>query len=326
MPTSRRLLVAGLVRYTEGETRPGDLTPAAPDPVEEPAEEVEPWDGTIDDDEVYDTDTGDIVHDWDNWDSDGAHYPQRGYITSGSYDPPDGSDPVDVYRWEHHNDNGIEHTGDWDTDRRQVETDLDRHRRRDHEDPPEPTDGDIPRRLRVTDTGDIGTFTDQNGVDQPVYLDTSSFEFAGADFDVYRWRSEDGNVGVWTLNREDARNDGQQHIDDNHHDTPTGKIHGYSYKPATQFHGDKGPYYGVELETQLKDSSPLDLRDAAVHVLDTLNDVYPNEGFAYLKEDSSIEAGSPHRGKGTFEIVTHPATLETHREQWGPLFDRPRRG
>lgn len=95
-------------------------------------------------------------------------------------------------------------------------------------------------------------------------------------------------------------------------------IHQYSYKPRWVRHGDeKQRHYGVELETVLKEG---DLDDAARETLDLLNDGHDEEEFAFLKKDGSLDGGV-----GSFEIVTHPATLPFHREQWQNFFkNRPK--
>ncbi len=96
-------------------------------------------------------------------------------------------------------------------------------------------------------------------------------------------------------------------------------IHNYSYDPPRWHkHGDpKDRHYGVELETVLKTG---DLHDAAETTLDLLNHGVGDERFAYLKEDGSLDGGV-----GSFEIVTHPATLPFHRSQWQKFFaDRPK--
>lgn len=97
-----------------------------------------------------------------------------------------------------------------------------------------------------------------------------------------------------------------------------GQIHDYSYTPRPWIpRGGVGRKYGVELETVLKHG---DLRDAAEHTLNILNEGLPEEGFAFLKKDGSLSGGV-----GAFEIVTHPATLAYHEARWKPFFaDKPR--
>lgn len=86
-------------------------------------------------------------------------------------------------------------------------------------------------------------------------------------------------------------------------------IHPPRYSPDDlEFHGE-GRHYGVELETVLKEG---DLQKATQETLKKLNKGLPDEGFAYLKEDGSLGGGV-----GSFEIVTHPATLDVHKERWG---------
>jgi uncharacterized protein (TIGR02996 family) len=62
------------------------------------------------------------------------------------------------------------------------------------------------------------------------------------------------------------------------------------------------PYYGTREH----------LSHAARQTLDKLNAGLQPEQFAILKRDSSIN-------KPGFEIVTHPATLETHKARWAPV-------
>ena len=83
-------------------------------------------------------------------------------------------------------------------------------------------------------------------------------------------------------------------------------IHPYSYKPCPKFFGkyDKGDstrFFGVELEV---DKGGYD-NDNAREILDYAN--YDDEHI-YIKSDSSLDDG--------FEIVSHPATLDYHLNEF----------
>lgn len=80
-------------------------------------------------------------------------------------------------------------------------------------------------------------------------------------------------------------------------------IHEYDYSPQFNFYGVGKFFYGVELEVT---------GDASEHA-PTVADLMGDQ--AYLKADSSILDGG-------FEIVTHPHTLDAHRELWVAFFDR----
>lgn len=84
-----------------------------------------------------------------------------------------------------------------------------------------------------------------------------------------------------------------------------GGIHDYSCKPEPIFKGkDKhGVYLGFELETEYKQT----VQSASTYASMEL------EGVAYLKHDGSIGNG--------FEIVTHPHTHLTYRENSAILWD-----
>lgn len=79
-------------------------------------------------------------------------------------------------------------------------------------------------------------------------------------------------------------------------------IHNYSYKPTPIFYGDETAkrYFGVELE--IDDGGKEN--DNAYHLLQTANRV--NEHI-YIKNDGSLNDG--------FEIVTHPMTLDYHKNE-----------
>lgn len=145
--------------------------------------------------------------------------------------------------------------------------------------------------------------------------------------------------------------DGLYHLDDMHSDRRLGEsnlycedcfdrqieeleqdsdlIHDYGYDPPEfnmhQDEGDDGRHYGVELETILKKG---DLHDAASETLDLLNEgESKDEGFAYLKEDSSLSKEVKAEGySGSFEIVTHPATLPIQKKKWEHFLDNRPKG
>ena len=103
-----------------------------------------------------------------------------------------------------------------------------------------------------------------------------------------------------------------------------------------KFHGDKdGRYLGVELETLVGSKSPRWVHDVAKETLDSLNG--PVAGgrprskydtpFAYLKKDASLDASVERgEGKGNFEIISHPATLDYHKKQWEKFLSKPPKG
>lgn len=92
-------------------------------------------------------------------------------------------------------------------------------------------------------------------------------------------------------------------------------IHGYNYKPEVKFLGDpKERHFGVEVEAVQKQGS---VNDSARHMLERLNAGLEPEGFAYLKYDRSVADRARAMGSpGGFEIVTHAATLDTHKQRW----------
>lgn len=77
-------------------------------------------------------------------------------------------------------------------------------------------------------------------------------------------------------------------------------VHSYDYKPRLTFYGDGPMFYGVELELSVDTSYAKEFSEYAPDKL-------------YLKEDSSIYDGG-------FEAVTHPMSLEVHRQFWKDLF------
>lgn len=77
-------------------------------------------------------------------------------------------------------------------------------------------------------------------------------------------------------------------------------IHDYYYKPHPIFYGSGPRYFGVELEI---DGAGED--DASAQTL--LRIANCREELLYCKHDGSLEEG--------FELVTHPMTLDCHREE-----------
>lgn len=76
-------------------------------------------------------------------------------------------------------------------------------------------------------------------------------------------------------------------------------IHDYSYKPEPIFYGDGNRYFGVELE--IDKAGKYD--DYAEELLDIAN---KSDEYIYIKTDGSLDDG--------MEIVTHPMTLEYHKD------------
>ena len=76
-------------------------------------------------------------------------------------------------------------------------------------------------------------------------------------------------------------------------------IHEYGYKPEPIFYGDSNRYFGVELEI---DGAGKD-DDYAEEILDIANE---EDDHIYIKTDGSLDDG--------MEIVTHPMSLEYHKE------------
>ena len=87
-------------------------------------------------------------------------------------------------------------------------------------------------------------------------------------------------------------------------------IHGHAFKPKLDLYG-KGPhFYGVELEVECPDTSD------PSRIATQVNEIF--EDFVIIKRDGSLSYG--------FEIVTCPATLETHRERWPAFFAKMPKG
>lgn len=74
-------------------------------------------------------------------------------------------------------------------------------------------------------------------------------------------------------------------------------VHGYSYKPDAEFHGEGKLFFGAEIEVIAKG----DYSSACQTIQDKLSD------FVYLKEDGSLDNNG-------VEIVTHPFSIEYMRE------------
>lgn len=83
-------------------------------------------------------------------------------------------------------------------------------------------------------------------------------------------------------------------------------LHKYSYKPEPNFIGESPDnlFYGIELEVCSPDEQVRNKTGVAL-----IKDFSDDERFFYLKPDSSI----PNYG---FEIVSHPMTLDFHRQFW----------
>lgn len=83
----------------------------------------------------------------------------------------------------------------------------------------------------------------------------------------------------------------------------------YSYKPSPLFCGEGNRYFGVELEID----GGGECNSNAQQILDIAN---AQSVQAYCKHDGSLDDG--------FEIVTHPMTLDWHREQmpWADILHK----
>lgn len=97
-------------------------------------------------------------------------------------------------------------------------------------------------------------------------------------------------------------------------------IHNYGHKPSPWFHGDgNGPFLGIELEVADKPGDYYHTKDVAYKMVDLFSPMETNptsgrfeEQFFYLKKDCSI-INSDGYSHG-FELVSHPMTLEFHKE------------
>jgi len=91
-------------------------------------------------------------------------------------------------------------------------------------------------------------------------------------------------------------------------------IHSYGYKPTANFHGIKGPYFGIELEVSDYQENIRSTESQAEYLLEKI------ESFAYLKYDCSIS----NCGHDGFEIVTHPINwdwIHDHPKALDPIFN-----
>ena len=77
-------------------------------------------------------------------------------------------------------------------------------------------------------------------------------------------------------------------------------IHDYYHKPTPIFYGDHCRYYGIELEIDGAGESDANARK----LLDIANSEF---NLVYMKHDGSLDDG--------FEIVTHPMTIEFHKNK-----------
>ena len=89
----------------------------------------------------------------------------------------------------------------------------------------------------------------------------------------------------------------------------SGSLHDYSYKPEPIFYGDGNRFFGVELEI---DSGGRD-KDNAQTILDVVN---ADSEYIYIKTDGSLNDG--------MEIVTHPMSLEFHKDKmpWAAVSEK----
>lgn len=78
-------------------------------------------------------------------------------------------------------------------------------------------------------------------------------------------------------------------------------IHEYGYKPDPIFYGDGQRYFGVELEIDIGGQDS----ENAERILDIGND---SDDHIYIKSDGSLNDG--------MEIVTHPMTLDYHKNKF----------
>lgn len=86
-------------------------------------------------------------------------------------------------------------------------------------------------------------------------------------------------------------------------------IHDYYFKPEPNFLGEADRYFGVELEIDGAGEDP----ENAAALLRIAND---DEDRIYIKHDGSLNEG--------MELVSHPMTLDYHREEmpWKQVMDR----
>jgi len=90
-------------------------------------------------------------------------------------------------------------------------------------------------------------------------------------------------------------------------------IQSYGYKPSPKFKGERGPYFGIELEVADYQDKIRSTRTQATYLNEKI------KSFAYLKDDESIESC----GHDGFEIVTHPISwdwIRSNPEALDPIF------
>lgn len=145
---------------------------------------------------------------------------------------------------------------------------------------------------RVSRHGDYGSNAEGESVcsscaENYFYCDSCNETYRTSEY------GSDGRCGSCSREDEDEENESSSSL-----------IRSYGYKPTPRFHGESSDiHYGVELEVNTEKLSP-----HAKHTMDALGSAH-----AYLKSDSSIGSG--------FEIVTHPHTLQAHRDAWKAFFD-----
>ena len=103
-------------------------------------------------------------------------------------------------------------------------------------------------------------------------------------------------------NDEIYMDDGGSYCESCYEDRTNREVYNHDYKPAPVFSKQKWEntaYLGIELEIETKNDK-YKLADEFINKFGVNN-------FCYLKEDSSLSNG--------FEIVTHPHTLQKHREK-----------
>jgi hypothetical protein len=192
--------------------------------LEEAEEELaEEWDGTIDADEV-EADSSWYEKDYATWNhyNGGELQENTIQIDHGTFTPPNGEDPIDVYRWVNvdHDDDETE-AGEWTTDEDEAKRDGRKYANSQNEEPPDPTDGDIDDDVsgQSWEYRDyIADFRDQDGDEAEVRLEYGKFEFAGIQHTCWRWTTENFDDGDWTLNRRRAIRDGENWARENNHE------------------------------------------------------------------------------------------------------------
>ena len=94
-----------------------------------------------------------------------------------------------------------------------------------------------------------------------------------------------------------------------HHPYAPKVIQDYYYKPEPVFYGEGPRYFGVELEMD----NGGEISSRARELLELAN---REHSLAYAKHDGSLDDG--------FELVTHPMSLDWHREQmpWAAVLER----